>query len=310
MEKNIRIIYMGTPELSAHILKGLIEAGYPIVAVIAQEDKPVGRKGLIVPVPTKAIAMEYGIPVFQPHRIREDYDFVKELKPDLIVTCAYGQIVPQGLLDIPPLGCINVHGSLLPKYRGASPIQQSLINGDAETGVTIMEMIDRMDAGDMLLKETFPIEKEDNYTTLCKKISASGLSALLRALPVIIDGTAVKIPQNEAEATFCSKIKKEQEHLDVSLSAEEFVRWVRALSETPGGYVLLEDQVFKIFRAEPVEGDFGEAGKIVRADRNGLYLSVSSGAVALLEVQKQGKKRMDYRSFINGEKNLLGKSVR
>lgn len=310
MKKNIRMIYMGTPELSARILRGLIEEGYTVVAVIAQEDKPVGRKGLILPVPTKAVALEYGIPVFQPHRIRENYDFVKDLKPDIIVTCAYGQIVPQGLLDIPPLGCVNIHGSLLPKYRGASPIQQSLINGDEETGVTIMEMIDRMDAGDMLLKETFRIEKEDNYTTLCQKMSVSGLKALLHVLPRIIDGTVERIPQNEAEATFCSKIKKEQEHLDISLSSEEFVRWVRALSETPGGYVLLNDQVFKIFRAEPVEGDFGEAGKIVRADRNGLYLSVSSGAVALLEVQKQGKKRMDYRSFINGEKDLLGKSVR
>ena len=157
MINKLRIVYMGTPSLSSYILEGLINNGYNIVGLVSQEDKPVGRKGLIEPTPTKQIALKYNIPVFQPHKIRLDYEFMKELKPDLIVTCAYGQILPQGLLDIPTLGSINVHGSLLPKYRGASPIQQALINGDKKSGVTIIEMIDKMDAGDMLDKEEFDL---------------------------------------------------------------------------------------------------------------------------------------------------------
>ena len=157
MKMDIRIVYMGTPELSAEILEGLINHGYKIAGVIAQEDKPVGRKNVIQKVPTKVVAEKYQIPVYQPHRIRLDYDFVKQINPDLIITCAYGQIVPQGLLDIPRLGCINVHGSLLPKYRGASPIQSALIHGEKETGVTIMEMIDKMDAGRMIYKKSFPL---------------------------------------------------------------------------------------------------------------------------------------------------------
>ena len=171
MINKLRIVYMGTPSLSSYILEGLINNGYNIVGLVSQEDKPVGRKGLIEPTPTKQIALKYNIPVFQPHKIRLDYEFMKELKPDLIVTCAYGQILPQGLLDIPTLGSINVHGSLLPKYRGASPIQQALINGDKKSGVTIIEMIDKMDAGDMLDKEEFDLTIDDNYTSTCEKMA-------------------------------------------------------------------------------------------------------------------------------------------
>ena len=155
MKKETRILFMGTPEIASHILEGLINADYNIVGLIAQQDKPVGRKGIIEPVPTKKVAMKYNIPVYQVAKIRLDYEFVKEINPDLIITCAYGQIVPQGLLDIPRLGSINVHGSLLPKYRGASPIQQALINNDEVSGVTIMEMIDKMDAGKMYFKNVF-----------------------------------------------------------------------------------------------------------------------------------------------------------
>ena len=169
-KKDYRIIYMGTPEMSAKILERLIQDDFNIVALIAQEDKPVGRKGLLEKVPTKVVAEKYNIPVFQPHRIRKEYEFVKDLKPDLILTMAYGQIIPQGLLDIPTLGCLNVHGSLLPKYRGAAPIQRAIINGETKTGVTLMEMIDKMDAGKMFAFEECEISSEDNYTSLCEKI--------------------------------------------------------------------------------------------------------------------------------------------
>lgn len=308
--KNIKIVYMGTPELSAKIFEGLISEGYNIVALIAQEDKPVGRKGLIKPVPTKEVALRYNIPVFQPRKIKDDYSFLKEINPDLIITCAYGQIVPQGLLDIPRLGCINVHGSLLPKYRGASPIQQALINGDLKTGVTIMEMISKMDAGDMFIKEVFDIDNRDNYTSLCDKIANAGISALLKVVPNIINGTAIKEKQDESLVTYCSKIKKEDEHLDLSLTNIEVVNMIRALSETPGSNVLLDGQVFKIYEAEISSLNEGEIGQIIRADKTGLIVKTGKGSIKLLQVQKQGKKKMDYKSFINGEKDLLGKILK
>lgn len=308
--KQLRIIYMGTPELSAQILEGLIQNGYTVIAVIAQEDKPVGRKNRILPVPTKVVAERYRIPVFQPHRIRQEHAFVRELNPDLLITCAYGQIVPQEVLEIPSLGCINVHGSLLPKYRGASPIQSALMNGETETGVTIMEMIDRMDAGRMILKKSFPIEPEDTYTSLCGKIAACGLEALLEAIPGIVDGSLPWIEQKEEEATYCAKITREDEHLDASLPAKELINRIRALSETPGGYFLMDGQILKIFRAEWVSDEDGVPGTIVRADKKALVLQTGQGRIALTELQKQGKKRMRFGDFINGERDLLHKILR
>lgn len=309
MKDKIRILYMGTPNLSAVILKGLIDNGYNIIGLVCQEDKPIGRKGLIEPVPTKKVALEYGIDVYQPHRIKCDYAFVNDLKPDLIVTCAYGQILPQGLLDIPKLGSINVHGSLLPKYRGASPIQQALINGDSETGVTIIEMIDKMDAGDMILKEKFDLLRSDNYSSTCEKMAKCGLSALLKAIPLIVNHQEIREIQNENDVTFCGKITKDEEHLNLALSNDEVNNWIRGLSDTPGGYVLLDNQILKIYKAEIVDGN-GFVGEIIKADKKGLYIAVGKGAISVLELQKQGKKRMDYKSFINGEKNLLGKIVK
>ena len=188
MAKQTRILFMGTPEIASYILEGLIQNGYNIIGVVAQMDKPVGRKGIIEPVPTKKVAIKYNIPVYQPQKIRLSYQFVEEIKPDLIVTCAYGQIVPQGLLDIPRLGSINVHGSLLPKYRGASPIQQSLINNDSVSGVTIMEMIDKMDAGCMYYKKEIPLLEDDNFTSLYDKMKVAGLEALLEMLPDFVEG--------------------------------------------------------------------------------------------------------------------------
>ena len=167
MKEYPRIIYMGTPEIASYILEGLISNEYNIVGIVSQEDKPVGRKGILTPPPVKVVGEKFNIPVFQPKKIREDYSFIKELNPDLIITCAYGQIVPKGLLDIPQLGSINVHGSLLPKYRGASPIQQSLINGDSISGVTIMEMISEMDAGTMYHKKEVKL-KRHKYMTWSK----------------------------------------------------------------------------------------------------------------------------------------------
>lgn len=311
MKKETRILFMGTPEIASHILEGLINADYNIVGLIAQQDKPVGRKGIIEPVPTKKVAMKYGIPVYQVAKIRLDYEFVKEINPDLIITCAYGQIVPQGLLDIPRLGSINVHGSLLPKYRGASPIQQALINNDEVSGVTIMEMIDKMDAGKMYLKKEIPLTKDDNYTSLYDKMKQAGLEALLEMLPDFIDGKIEGEEQDESLVTFCKKISKEEEHLSLDSTCEQFVGYVRGLSYTPGGYLLDNGQIFKILKAEKLNSLIhGQIGEIVKCDKFGLILQLKDGQVSLLEVQKQGKNKMDYKSFVNGNQNFIGKVLK
>lgn len=309
-----RIIFMGTPEIGSYILEGLITNGYNIVGVVSQEDKVQGRKGILTPPPVKVVSLKYNIPVFQVKRIKDDFSFVRDLNPDLIITCAYGQIVPQELLDIPNLGCINVHGSLLPKYRGASPIQQALINGDKISGVTIMEMIYKMDAGRMYEKKEVEVLDQDNYTSLYNKIKIAGLDALINMLPEYIEkkknNEVFGEEQDESLVTKCSKISKEDEHLSLNYTKEEFFNWVRGLSEIPGGYVLLDNQVFKILKCSIHSEDIsGRVGQIVQADKNGLILQLKNGQIKLLEVQKQGKNKMDYKSFINGNRDLVGKIV-
>ena len=311
MCKNKRIVFMGTPEIASIVLEGLIESGFNIVAVVAQEDKPFGRKKVLKEVPTKVIANKYNIPVYQPHKIRLDYEFLKEIKPDLILTCAYGQIVPQGLLDIPSLGSLNLHGSLLPKYRGASPIQQALIHDDKVSGVTLMEMIDKMDAGRMYYKKEVLVDEDDNYTSLYNKIATYALEVAKEGLPLYFEGKLIGEEQNEEDVTISSKITKEDEHLSLDYTKEEFVNWVRGLSYEPGGYLYLDDQVFKILKAHVYSLEVkDEIGKIIKADKNGLILQLKNGTVMLDEVQKQGKNRMDYKSFVNGNQNILGKILK
>lgn len=302
-----KIVFMGTPEIGAKILKGLLDNKCNVVGVVTQPDKPVGRKGIITPCPTKIVALENNINVYQPVKIKDDFEFLKELKPDVIITCAYGQIVPEDLLKIPSIGSINVHGSLLPKYRGASPIQQSLIHGDKETGATIMEMIYKMDAGMMYEKEVISIDTKDNYSSLYEKVGDAGLKALLRMLPEYLNGNKNGEEQNEDDVVFCKKISKENEHLSLEYSKEEFINWVRGLSENPGGYLLYNDQVFKILEAKVLNDVVShQIGEIVEANKNSLTLQLKNGQISLLKVQKQGKAKMDYKSFVNGESKILG----
>ena len=309
--KKARIIFMGTPDISAKVLKGLIEDGFNIVALIAQPDRPVGRKKILMPVPTKVVALEHSIPVFQPEKIRKEYEFVKELQPDVIVTLAYGQIVPQGLLDIPTIGCINLHGSLLPKYRGAAPIQYALINNDKVTGMTLMKMVKEMDAGEMYDKELVEISLEDNSTSLFEKMGDAALTLIRRALPKYINGELVGVPQDEALVTFCPTIKPEEEKLDLSKTKEQLFGYIRALSDEPGAYLYLDEQKFKIYKSQIVNDEIlGQVGEIVKADKGGLYLQTINGILNLLIVQKEGKNKMDYKSFINGNRDLVGKVLK
>ncbi len=307
-KENLKIIFMGTPEISAQVFESMILHGYHFVGLVAQPDRPVGRKGILEPVPTKKVAQKYGIPVFQPIKIRLDFDFIKELEPDVIITLAYGQIVPQGLLDIPKYGCLNLHGSLLPKYRGASPIQTALINNEKVTGVTLMEMIAKMDAGKMYAKEEVIISEDDNATSLFLKIADAAEHLILQELPNYIDGKLPGEKQNEEEVTFTHMIKAEQEKLDLSLGVDEIYGWIRGLSDEPGGYLLLDNEKFKIYKAKVINHNVsGSVGEIVQADKNGLVLQCKDGQLSLLEVQKVGKKRMDYKSFLNGNQSLKGK---
>ena len=306
--KDVRILYMGTPEMSAKVLETLILDGFNIVGVVAQEDQPVGRKAIITEVPTKVVAKAHNIPVYQPHKIRLDYEFVKEINPDLILTMAYGQIVPQGLLDIPKMGALNLHGSVLPKYRGAAPIQRAIMNGETETGVTLMEMVDKMDAGQMFGVEKCEITPEDNYSSLCEKIVDCCVRVTRNYLPKYFNGELKGAEQDESRVTFADKIKPETEKLSLEYGVDQFVNYVRGMSEEPGAYVLLEGQKFKIYKA-------AEANQVVNGPvgtlliNKNVYLKLKDGVVELKEVQMAGKKKMDGKSFANGSRQLDGKIV-
>ena len=305
-----RIVFMGTPEFSATILQGLIDSGYNVIGLVSQPDRPVGRKRVIMPTPTKEIALKYNIPVFQPEKIRKDYDFMKELNPDLIVTCAYGQIVPQGLLDIPSLGCINVHASLLPKYRGGAPIHRSIINGDKETGVTIMEMIDKMDAGRMFAKASLPILDEDNLETMFAKLQILGRDLLLDCLPAYIKGELKGEVQDENEVTYAWNIKHEEEEIDWNKSSREIFNHIRGLYPSPATFTYLDGEVVKVFVSEIVdETSELEPGLIVNC-KKGITVACGKGLLKIKELQVSGKKRMDAQSYLNGAKlDLVNKKI-
>ena len=302
-KKSLKIVFMGTPSIAAKVFLDMINDGYNFVGLIAQEDKPVGRKKILMDVPTKVVAKEHNIPVYQPHKIRLDYEFVKELQPDLIITLAYGQIVPQGLLDIPTYGCLNLHGSILPKYRGAAPIQRAIEQGETRTGVTLMEMVDKMDAGRMYDFEYVDILEEDNYTSLRDKIADAASKLVLRSLPEYINGNLKGIPQNEDEVTFADKISKEDEKLSL-MDIETFINKVRSLANEPGGYLLLEDKKFKVLECKRFDNEtLKELGSLSFINKK-LLLQLQDGQVELTKVQLEGKNVMSGKDFANGHKDV------
>lgn len=307
--KKPKIVFMGTPEISAFVLESLIQNGYNVVAVIAQPDRPVGRKQILEAVPTKVVANKYGIRCFQPIKIRNDYSFLLEIKPDLIITLAYGQIVPQSVLNIPKFGCVNLHGSILPKYRGAAPIQYALLNGDKETGMSLMKMTAAMDAGDVYAVKQIKIDDDDNCTTLFNKMAVVARDLILESLPKLFTKELIAMPQDENFVTFSPSIKPEEEKIDLSSSCSQIINKIRALSYQPGAYLLLNDEKLKIYKAKLIDRSSGETGKIIKADKNGLYLQCQDGVISLLEVQRQGKKRMKYNDFVNGNSNILGQKL-
>jgi len=310
-KKQLRVVFMGTPEISAYVFQAMIDDGYHFVGLIAQPDKPIGRKKEIVPVPTKIVALKHHIPVFQPLKIRLDYEFAKTLKPDIIVTIAYGQLVPQGLLDIPTHGCLNLHGSLLPALRGASPMQFAIINGLKETGITLMQMIDKMDAGLLYATRKVVIDPEETMTSLVEKFKVVAKDLILTELPRYIDGKLPGTPQDENLVTFAPLIKPDSEHLNLALPVQSVVNWTRALAEHPGGYLFDQETKIKIYKARVANAlTTVPLGTIVKADKEGLLIQGSNGQIAILELQKEGRNRVDFKAFINGNPGLVGRILK
>ncbi len=298
--KDVRILYLGTPEIAVKPLLKLIELGYNVVGVVCQEDKEVGRKRLLTPPPVKVAALEHGIPVYQPHRIRLDHEWAKDLDLDVIITMAYGQILPDDLLTLPKQGSINLHGSLLPKYRGAAPIQRAIENGEKETGITLMEMTHEMDAGRMYEKETVKIEETDTYTSLAKKLSEAAASVLEKSLFDYVNGKIIGEAQNTEDVTFAAKILPNEEKLSLELNKNDLIHKIHSLSEEPGGYFLLNGKKFKIFNAvsfDEVENE--EIGSLSYRQKK-LLLQAKGGHIALLFVQLEGKKKMSGADFASG----------
>lgn len=306
MEKE-RIIFLGTPDISAFVLEGLVKAGFNIVGVVTKEDKPVGRHGVIEESPVSKKAKELSLPVHKPHRLNKDFQFIQDLHPDLLLTFSYGQLISDEILAMSRFKPLNLHGSLLPLYRGASPMQAALFHGDKKTGVSLMEMVHDMDAGDVYATKDIPLTVDDNYTSLCSKMAKAALDLAIDALPKYFKGELKGVPQDPSKATFTHRITKEEEHLDMSVSPLHFVNQVRALSDKPGGYLFFKDEILKIYKALPYsEEEQAPIGTILLAKKKNILLQVKGGVVQLLLLQRPGKKVMSASDFNNGVHDLEG----
>ncbi len=302
----MKIIYLGTPDFAVAPLKKIIENGFEVVAVVSQPDRPVGRKREILPTPVKATAMEYGIPVYQFEKIRNEYEVLKTLNADIMITCAYGQILTREVLDITPKGVYNIHASLLPKYRGASPIQSCILNGDKVTGVTVMKTDIGVDTGDIVLTSQTEIAPQETAGELFERLSVIGGEVIVEALKLIEKGEEKYIKQNEAEATHCKMILKSDCQIDFTLSAQQIINMIRAFNPAPIAFTRFKGKGLKIYRAEQVNCK-GEAGEVLFADRqNGLVIGCGENAIKVLELQEEGGKRMSAFDYVLGRKLTQG----
>lgn len=299
----MRIVFMGTPDFSVPTLESLVEAGHEVIGVVTQPDKPKGRGKEVLQTPVKAKALELGITVYQPVRAREEA-FVKvlcDLNPDAMVVIAFGQILPKAILDIPRYGCINIHASLLPKYRGAAPLQWAVLDGETQTGITTMMMDVGMDTGDMLEKRIVPIDPKETYGSIHDKLSVLGGSLVISTLEKIQNGSIIRTPQDEAETSYTKKITKAMGDVDWSLDAETIERLIRGLNPWPSAYTSWNGKMIKLWEAEVLDTDFpGSYGQVVKADQDALWIKTGKGTLSLRSLQLQGKKRMDTAAFLRG----------
>lgn len=303
----MRVVFMGTPDFSVGTLRELVKAGHEVVGVVSQPDKPKGRGKSLMPTPVKEAALELGLPVYQPKKVREPefIEILRKLEPEVIVVVAFGQIIPKEILDLPPYGCINVHASLLPKYRGAAPIQWAVIDGEPQSGVTIMKMDAGLDTGDMITKVVVPIAEEETGGSLFDKLSAAGARLLVDTLPSLTNGTAVYEKQPEESPTpYAAMIQKQMGNIDWNRPAVEIERLVRGLNPWPSAYTKLKGKTLKIWKAQVIEESENDAalapGTVIQADTHGLYVKTGQDILNITELQLEGKKRMDTPAFLRG----------
>ncbi len=299
----MKIVFMGTPDVAVPALEALVKGGHQVIAVVTQPDKPKGRgKGMAMP-PVKEKAMEFAIPVYQPAKVREEGFFrqMRELSPEVIVVAAFGQILPKAILDLPQYGCINIHASLLPKYRGAAPIQWAIINGEKETGVTTMMMDAGLDTGDMLEKTVVPIEEEETAQSLSDKLSAAGGSLILSTLKKVEEGTLTRTPQRDEESCYAKILQKTLGRIDWNREAKLIERLIRGLNPWPSAYTTLNGKSLKLWKAKALLEEYpGEAGQVVKAVGNELLIKTGKGTLKAEALQLEGKKRMEADAFLRG----------
>ncbi len=306
----MRIVFMGTPDIAATCLSKLIEAGREVVGVITGEDKARGRGNVLTPTPVKSLALQNNIPVYTPKTLRDEafMETLRELAPDIIVVVAYGKILPKEVLFYPKHGSVNVHVSLLPKYRGAAPMQRAIMDGEKETGVTIMYMDEGLDTGDIILSERFPIGKKDNFETIHDKSAEIGGNLMLRALAAIENGTATREKQDDSLATYAKKIEKSEAKIELSRSATELDPIIRGLTPVPGAYLMQNGKMLKIAEAEAVNGS-GSVGEVIAVDDKGegsFTVACGEGALKIFRIKPEGKGVMTAGDYIRGRKISKG----
>ena len=303
----MKILFMGTPDFAAGSLKSLIDTGYEITAVVTQPDRPKGRSGQPVFSPVKEVAVAAGIPVLQPVRIKNPEETAKllEYPADIYVIAAFGQILSKEILDQPRLGCINVHASLLPRYRGASPIQRVILDGEKETGITIMQMNEGLDTGDILYKKSLELVPDETFETLHDRLMNLGGETLLEALPLIEAGKITPVVQDDSLSNYAPLIKKEDGKINWTKSSEQLYAQVRAFNPWPGAFTRLDGKVLKVWGAEPAEGK-GNPGEVIAVDKKSFTVACGTGALKIVSLQPEGKKKMDTASFLLGNKIEIG----
>lgn len=309
----MKVVFMGTPDFSVETLKEILLAGHEVMAVVTQPDKPKGRGKELAMSPVKEFATEKGLTVLQPQKARDESFIaqIRQMAPDVIVVVAFGQILPDEILTMPKYGCVNVHASLLPKYRGASPIQWAVIDGETESGVTTMMMASGVDTGDILLQERVPLSKKETGGSLFDKLSVIGAKLLAETLKGLEEGTVERTPQEHEKATHTKKIEKTLGELNFQKSANELECLIRGLNPWPSAYTQFRGKTLKIWDADVVVGEFAEfePGQIVYADKKGFTVKCGKNALAVKELQLEGKKRMDVSSFLLGTKVETGEHL-
>jgi len=305
----MKIIFMGTPDFAAGALEALLEAGHEVTAVVTQPDKPKGRSKELQFPPVKETALKYNIPVLQPVRIKrpEEIENLKQYDADVYVVAAFGQILSQEILDMPKYGCLNIHASLLPKYRGASPIQHVIIEGEEETGITIMQMDAGIDTGDMLYKKSIAIEEDDTYETLHDKLKVLGGEAIVEALELLETGALIPEPQDHSQSSHVTMIAKEMGNIDFTKTAWEIDRLVRGLNPWPSAFTFYKGKQMKVWKVKPQEWNGEtEPGTVLEVTKNDIKVACKKGAISILELQLEGKKRMTAHDFLLGVKVQAG----